>query len=325
MWSLTYDKITLTPNTVTTDMLKIVAHKSLRVFERFWENRVIGVEYDILREAVEGNNLDIVKYSSLVSVNKQDDMGVTVLHLACKNLNYNIIEYLLQNKADPNILSHKGLSPLNTVSDSVRYYERDCFSRKTCHKLQLQIIPLLIRYNGIVSKIHDICDLDLAMCFHTNGIPIVSTEIYDAYQGIVPDDFKINDLFNKEHKYRFTPLLVYAEKHEEIAINLINRYWDEIPTYLKKFLFIEAVQNSKVRLVNLLLTKNMDPNMKLDQEYYPPDLLCIAIRRYEKGHDRYGHVLLALLDSGAIIKKHHYDMRTDDIVLDYLENFDLKV
>jgi ankyrin repeat protein len=335
MFSLTVDKVKLEPGTVTNEMLKVVAHKSLRIFEMFWDHRVMGLEYDFLKDAVQSNTVAIVAYSSLESINKQHEQGETVLHLACKSLNYDIIEYLLQNGADPNITTDKGSTPLDTLIDKVRYYERDRFSIKTEHKSQLRIIPLLIRYGAHLNSVSDISDLDLAICVHTNGIPMVSEHVYNAYRGIVPEDLKVEDLFKRQ--CRFTPLLVYAKKHEAIAIKLINQYWDAIPGYLRECLLIEAVEHSKANLVHVLLKAGMDPNMKLDPMYYPKDLLCIAIFKYNtpsnnvkygrpyQGHDSYGHVLLALLDSGAVVKKHHYDMKREyDDVLDYLEVFDLK-
>jgi len=66
---------------------------------------------------------------SNIDINQQDDNGRTLLHIACKYQNYNIVKYLIGRRININAKDNKGLTALNEVeyhaNDPVFKYLRE--------------------------------------------------------------------------------------------------------------------------------------------------------------------------------------------------------
>lgn len=70
---------------------------------------------NFLHRAVAEYNLEAITYilnNTQIDINQQNDKGETVLHLAIKNSNNEMVKMLLSKEADPNIVNNKGFSPL---------------------------------------------------------------------------------------------------------------------------------------------------------------------------------------------------------------------
>ncbi len=104
-----------------------------------------------------------------IGLEQQTDAGNTILHMQVRGLHYEGVEFLLKNKANPNICNqfNQNCFEILFIDNFISYYTQNAFDRKR------KIAELLMKYNVDINRIVDgknLFDRALYHCFvHNNG------------------------------------------------------------------------------------------------------------------------------------------------------------